>query len=172
MALTLKASDVPGVLAALEREIDDAKTEAQSAVHVFQEAESIDMRSGDDMQEKLSSLKASLKDVVDWSQSDAGLAIIATRAQKERDGLDQRLQGLNASISLVEVICDLDACFDTMDSAVEVSYLQVYNEQVEDLLKKGAAVNIDREEWYRVQVCSFEEALLLLKVGEGRRVYG
>jgi hypothetical protein len=121
MALTLKASDVPGVLAALEREIDDAKTEAQSAVHVFQEAESIDMRSGDDMQEKLSSLKASLKDVVDWSQSDAGLAIIATRAQKERDGLDQRLQGLNASISLVEVICDLDACFDTMDSAVEVS---------------------------------------------------
>ena len=57
-------------------------------------------------------------------------------------------------------------------SAVEVSYLQVYNEQVEDLLKKGAAVNIDREEWYRVQVCSFEEALLLLKVGEGRRVYG
>eukprot|EP00947_MAST-08B_sp_MAST-8B-sp1_P001847 g1847.t1 len=115
----LDAADVPGILASLEDEIRRAKSEAKSAVHVFQEAESIDMRSGDDMEDKLASLKASLRGVVAWARSEDGLASLAALARSERRALEARVQGLNASIGIVEVICELDSSFEALDGHVD-----------------------------------------------------
>ena len=115
----LDAADVPGILTSLEDEIRRAKSEAKSAVHVFQEAESIDMRSGDDMEDKLASLKASLRGVVAWARSEDGLGSLAALARSERRALEARVQGLNASIGIVEVICELDSSFEALDGHVD-----------------------------------------------------